>query len=208
MKKFKIFAFSILAIAFITIGLYSCSNEETHHSNQGDSEQMSNLQSKSVGDVLIANTDGTNVNPQIDLYEFESKLISASIFEEIESIVIDSKLDPITNGHESYLTIIGKKHGDFSLTAFQAELVKDGSNLYFPNPETPGLPITTFAEHTCAGKGCGSCAFVRKDNKKNGKITGCTCGDDDGGSCDHTVKDTDTSDKVKDVAKTVLEILK
>ncbi|RRA95410.1 hypothetical protein [Paenimyroides viscosum] len=208
MKKFKIFAFSILGAALVTIGLYSCSNEETLNSNQDDSEQIANLQSRSDGDALIAHIDGANLVPQIDLYEFESELISSLIFEEIESIEIVSDLNPETNEYESYLNIIGKNPVNYSLTAFQTELIKDGNYLYFPDPETPELPITTFATHECDGNGCSSCSFVYeiKSNGKKGKITGCDCNDT--GSCDHKVTDKDQADKNKDTAKTVLEILK
>lgn len=198
MKKIKHFALGIISAILVTAGLYSCNNEEVNNPQQENTEQNPNLQSRSDGDVLIAYDDEGTINLLFDKNDFEASLTSEEIFAEVENIEIE----------EDILTIIGKKSGDFSLIAFQAELIRDGNNLYFPDPEIPELPITTFATHECNGSGCSSCSFVYeiKSNGKNGKIIGCDCNDT--GSCDHKITDKDQADKNKDTAKTILEILK
>lgn len=201
MKKLKLFALGILSVAFLVVGLYACSNDETNNSQQENTEQKSNLQSREEGNTKIGkitNHESGDAVFTIDTERFKNTILEYDLVAEIESIEID----------DTYLTIIGKDTEDFSLIAFQAKLIKDGNYLYFPDPETPELPITTFATHECDGNGCSSCSFVYeiKPNGKKGKITGCDCNDT--GSCDHKVTDKDQSDKNKETFKSILEILK
>lgn len=189
MKKIKIFAFSILCAALVTVGLYACSNDEANKPHEENIEQTSNLQNKEDGSFEIGTVDKNGI-PQfsIDKEKFAIEILKDDLLAEIESIEID----------DTYLTIIGKDKKDFSLVAFQAKLINDGSTLYFPNPNTSDL--TTFSADTCAGTNCSSCAFTRKNGDK-GAITGCNCGSkidpEKPGGCNHTTTSDSLSDKVK-----------
>ncbi|MDQ8015306.1 MAG: hypothetical protein REI96_22860 [Flavobacterium nitrogenifigens] len=198
-KKIKIFAFSILCAALVTVGLYACSNDEANKPHQENIEQISNLQNKEDGSFEIGTVDKNGI-PQfsIDKEKFASEILKDDLLAEIESIEID----------DTYLTIIGKDKKDFSLVYFQAKLTKDGSTLYFPNPENSDL-MTTFNTNTCAGSNCTGCTFKKQD----GKIVGCDCsgtGDSSGdkvGYCNHSVTDEGLSVKIRKWVEVVLKAL-
>lgn len=129
--------------------------------------------------------------------QLEIDLVQEGVFAEVESIEIG----------KNRLTVIGKDTNDFSLMAFQGELIKEGNELYFPNPNNPELPNTTFAKHSCVGASCSSCSFLRSGNGGIfSKITGCQC--ESGGTCNHTVSAQDPLDTVIDIAVKVLALLK
>lgn|SRR5690606_22302635 len=195
MKNFKKITLGLLGAAILSLGLYACSNDETTNSKQENSEQNNTLQSKSETNVLIAR----QVSESSAILLFDSKqlkldLVEEGLFAEVESIEVG----------ENLLTIIGKDVKDYSLSAFQTELIKDGNELYFPNPNDPDLPVTTFAKHTCAGNGCSSCDFTRKGGSLS-KITGCACNGD--GTCNHTKSGQDVADTVKDVVEIAVKVV-
>ena len=200
MRNIKNLAFSVLSAALVTIGLFACSSDETNNKQENSYQNALNIQSKTETDYKIAEiTTNNEAKFTINIERFKSLLISQKMFAEIESIEIDT----------DYLTIIGKDINDFSLVAFQAKLIKNGNNLYFPAITNPS-PQTFFAD-TCAGTNCSSCSFI----KNNGKITGCNCGakidTDKPGGCNHTTTQDGVWDKIKkwlDIIKNTLEILK
>lgn len=195
MRNFKTITLGILGAALLSFGLYACSNDESANTKQENSEQINALQSKSGSDKLIAR----QVSEGDAILLFDSKqlkldLVKEGLFAEVESIEVG----------ENLLTIIGKDVKDFSLNAFQTELTRKGNELYFPNPNNPDLPITTFAKHTCAGNNCSSCDFTRKGGSLS-KITGCKC--NGGGSCNHTKSGQDVADTVKDVLQIAVKVV-
>ena len=205
MKKIKIFTFSLLAIAFTAIGLYSCSNEETLQSNHESAEQISNLQSRSDGSTHIGNIENGAAIPLYDKDLLKANLVLNGLFAEIESIDLDYGYDSENNQDIAILTMIGKNTNDFSLEAFQAELIVDGNILILPDPTNPDLPVTTFAKHSCAGAPCNSCAFTRT-GFLNLKITGCKCNEKkEGTRCNHGINGgASTKEIVDTVVDTVL----
>lgn len=197
MNRLKLFVLGITGAVLVAAGLFACSNDEANNTQKDNTEQRSILQGKSTEDVLIAsnNDDGT-LTLLFDKDQFKEDLLNQGIFSEVESIEIG----------ENRLTIIGKSTDDFSLMAFQTELIKEGNDLYFPDPNNSELPNTTFAKHSCAGASCSSCSFIRSGGIFS-KITGCEC-NTTGGSCNHTVSSQDTLDTVIDIAIKVLGIFK
>lgn len=199
MNRLKLFALGITGAVLVTAGLYACSNDEANNTQKDNTEQTSIIQGKSTGDALIArdDSDGT-LTLLFDQDEFKEDLVNQGIFAEVESIEVG----------EDRLTIIGKSADDFSLMAFQTELIREGNALYFPDPNNSDLPNTTFASHSCTGSSCSSCSFTRSGNGGIfSKITGCQC-NTAGGACNHSVSSKDTLDLVIDIAVKILGIFK
>lgn len=195
MNRLKLFALGITGAVLVTAGLYACSNDEANNTQKDNTEQTSIIQGKSTGDALIArdDSDGT-LTLLFDQDEFKEDLVNQGIFAEVESIEVG----------EDLLTIIGKSADDFSLTAFQTELIREGNALYFPDPNNSDLPNTTFSKHNCTGASCSSCSFTRSGGSLS-KITGCQC-NTAGGACNHTVSAQDTLDTILDIAVKILGI--
>lgn len=194
--------------ALITVGLFSCSNEETNSPQQENTEQnlrFNNTVNSSIPPredgipVGIITEDGTATFAYNPTDVINGILAQANpIFVEIESIGIN----------DTHLTIIGKDGDDFSLLGFQAELINDGGFLYYPEPDI--APITVFATHSCAGVNCTGCSF--NENNK-GSIIGCNCsgkGDDNqpGGYCNHSTTQATGADKTKQISEIVANIMK
>lgn len=198
MKKFKNFGLGIVGATLLIVGLVSCTNDESNKTIENGAKDESIFKSKTSSNLLIANYSDHKISLLFDKNDLEASLISEGIFAEVESIEIE----------EGFLTIIGKDIDSFKLQAFQVELIKTENEYYYPNPEDTNLPVTTFATHECDGDKCSSCSFLyaTKPNGKRGNIIGCDCNDT--GSCDHKMIDKDKSDKNKETAKTILEILK
>lgn len=201
MKKLKQLVLGMLSATFLTVGLFACSNDEVNNMQNETTDITTELKTKTGSDVLIAQDQSGSTTP---VFLFDSNLmkrdlVSQGIFAEVESIEIG----------ENLLTIIGKNINTFDLVAFQVELVKIGDKYYFPNPDNPNLPITTFASHECNGVDCSSCAFeyaLKPNGKPSGKIIGCKC--NVVGICNHKITDKDQSDKNKETAKTFIDIIK
>lgn len=197
----------LVGIALIVLSVSSCINDEEVVIKQQNESQGNQTQSLSVNSERDSLRIGTitkegNVVFTIDINELENKFLdeAGEFFEEIESIEIE----------ETYLTIIGKDIRDYSLLAFQAELTKDGSDLYFPDVESASN--TTFATNTCSGVNCTGCSFTRTKGNK-GKITGCNCsgGAGDGNQasyCNHSTSQPDTIDQAKKIADILTSIIK
>lgn len=195
MNRLKLFVLGITGAVLVTAGLYACSNDEANNTQKDNTEQTFIIQGKSDGDALIARDDSDgNLTLLFDEDEFKEDLLNQGIFSEVESIEVG----------EDLLTIIGKSTDDFSLIAFQTELIREGNDLYFPDPNNSELPSTTFSEHICTGSSCSSCNFTRSGGPHS-KITGCLC-NSGGGTCNHTVSTKDTLDKVLDIAVKILGI--
>jgi len=202
MRK-KLF-FSVLASIALTFSFLSCSNDESTQSSQDQQNQTSAFSvGNETGDLLIGKViNGTDAEFTIDVREFETEFLKHGIFAEIESVEIG----------DEYLTIIGKDINDYSLLAFQAELIRDASdNLYYPDVESASN--TTFATHKCDGVNCTGCEYKRKDDKKRGKIIGCNCSGGAGSSgsdsyCNHSTSKGDTVDDAKKIADLVATVIK
>jgi len=210
MRKIKIFAFSILGAALVTIGLYSCSNDEVNSLQQEDSSiTLSAKSNQEIEAIAIGNIENGNAIPLYNKDLLETNLVSKGLFAEIESIDLDYGYDSENNQHIAFFTIIGKNTSDFSLESFQAELVVDGNFLIIPDPTTPDLPVTTFAKHSCNGKNCRKCSFERT-GIFGWRIVGCNpCGavNEEGkpGGCDHNLGGGATTiEIVKELKDTVL----
>ena len=185
-----------IGATLVTAGIFSCSNDEVNKSPLENTEQKSNLQHKDDGPIEIGKITGREDDAEftIDIEKFKTEILKYDLLAEIESVEIDA----------TYLTIIGKDKEDFSLISFQAELLKDGAVLYFPNIEN--VPIETFSTHTCRGNNCSSCAFI-KDAKN--KITGCEC-KTGRGQCNHTISEGEDTliDKIKKWVDMVIKAFK
>lgn len=193
--------------ALFTVGLFSCSNEETNNPQQENAEQSLSSKNTVTNSIPpredgipigIITEDGT-VNFAYNPTDVINGILAQAnpIFIEIESIEID----------DTYLTIIGKDEVDFSLLAFQAELINDGEFLYYPDPDI--APITVFSTDTCAGVNCTSCSVIKLDKKVNG----CNCGgkgdpDQPGGYCNHSTTEVSGGEKAKQISEIIANIIK
>lgn len=199
MKRLKQFALGILGTAFLSVGLFACSNEDTNNLSQDTNELATEFKSKTNEDVAIAQDQpGQNsVKLLFDSNQMKKDLVDEGIFAEVESIDVG----------EGLFTIIGKNTNTYELVAFQVELLKIGDKYYFPNPNNPDLPNTTFAKHKCTGVNCSSCSFTRKGGSLS-KITGCACNDEkEDSKCNHEISGQDVSDSVKDAIDTAIKII-
>lgn len=201
MKRLKQFALGILGTAFLSVGLFACSNDETNNLSQDTNGLANELKSRIIEDVAIAQEQpGQNTLKLLfDSNQMKKDLVDEGIFAEVESIDVG----------EGLFTIIGKNTNTYELVAFQVELLKIGDKYYYPNPNNPDLPNTTFATHKCNGDKCSSCSFVyetKPNGKPSGKIIGCNC--NDSGKCNHEMTDKDKTDKIIDIAKSISEIIK
>src|SRR5690554_3474136 len=125
MLKIKHLVLGVAGAALITVGLFSCSNEETNNSQHENTEQnfgtqntitsSSSIPPREDGIPVGIITGGDTANFAYNPTDVINGILTQAdpVFIEIESIEID----------DTYLTIIGKDGDDFSLLAFQAELI-------------------------------------------------------------------------------------
>lgn len=192
MKKIKHFALGIIGVALVTFGLYACSNDEVNNPKQEDSSiTLSAKSNQEIEATTIGNIESGTAIPLYNKDLLETNLVSKGLFAEIESIDLDYGYDSENNQHIAFFTIIGKNTSDFSLEAFQAELIVDENILIMPDPNDPDLPVTTFAKHSCNGKNCRKCLFERT-GIFGLRIVGCNpCGavNEEGkpSGCDHNI---------------------
>ena len=206
MNKLKLFVLGITGAVFVTAGLYACSNDEANNPQQENpSIALSAKSSQEIGATPIGNIENGKAIPLYKEDLLKANLISKGFFAEIESIDLEYGYDSENKEDVAYFTIIGKNASDFSLEAFQAELIVDGNVLIMPDPRTPELPITTFAKHSCAGAPCNSCEFTRT-GFLNLRITGCKCNEKkEGTRCNHGLNGgASTKELVDTVVDTVL----
>jgi|SRR5690606_822762 len=152
MKRLKQFALGILGTAFLSVGLFACSNDETNNLSQDTNGLANELKSRIIEDIAVAQEQpGQNTLKLLfDSNQMKKDLVDEGIFAEVESIDVG----------EGLFTIIGKNTNTYELVAFQVELLKIGDKYYYPTPNNPDLPNTTFATHKCNGDKCSSCSFV------------------------------------------------
>lgn len=208
MKKIKHYVLGLLVATVVLLaGLYSCSNEETGLQQK---ELNTTLLAKPGDDsegTKVAIIEGEEVMPLYDEILLKEALVSEGIFVEIESIDLDYGFDPEKDKYEAFLTIIGKDKDDFSLVAFQAELIIDGDELFIMNPETS--PSGLFNTHNCIGQNCRKCAYERS-GFLGLKIVGCKpCGavndSEQPGYCNHSINGGNIAGPiVKEIVKSAI----
>src|SRR5690606_24932841 len=92
MRKIKIFAFFILGAALVTIGLYSCSNDEVNSLQQEDSSiTLSAKSNQEIEAIAIGNIENGNAIPLYNKDLLETNLVSKGLFAEIESKFVSNK---------------------------------------------------------------------------------------------------------------------
>ncbi|HTO17439.1 MAG TPA: hypothetical protein VLZ83_16860 [Edaphocola sp.] len=132
---------------------------------------------------LVAKFDASThqiIELSVDTNALHSFLLENNIFSQVAKIEIT-----IANENQklAYFTLIGVDNNGM-LTAYQCDLLIEGTNVFLPNPEF----LETFGKtHTCnSGSECSSCDF---NYNKYGQIIGCKCLS---GSavCGHTVSTT------------------
>lgn len=160
------------------------------------------IKSITTDNILIARDVSESDQPILlyDSKQLKEDLVRSNVFAGVESIEVGDNL----------LTIIGKNIKNYNLESFQVELIKFEGGYYFPNPNNPDLPKTTFAKHECSGSPCSSCDFIRRGGRLSA-ITGCDCKDevgdgDDKGKCNHKKSGQDVLDTAKDVIDTATKV--
>ena len=178
MTKIKHFTLGLLGAVLVTVSLFSCSNDQVNNQQEEFNTTTSAKADEEFDQIALATVDGSAVTPLYDEVSLRAALVSEGFYDLVESVDVDYNFD--SNTYEAYFTVIGSKDG--LAIAYQAELIKEGRNLFITNPI---MQPNFFNKHTCAGSVCSSCDFV-----KGGwlKITGCTCNEVaiEGGHCNHT----------------------
>ncbi|MDQ8015125.1 MAG: hypothetical protein REI96_21950 [Flavobacterium nitrogenifigens] len=210
MNKLKKITLGIIGATLVTVGIFACSNDELNSPIHNElSNTLSAKSTQEIEKTVIGNIKTGIATPLYNKDLLKTNLISKGLFAEIESIDLDYGYDSENNQHVAFFTIIGKNASNFSLEAFQAELIVDGNILIMPDPTTPDLPVTTFAKHSCNGKNCRKCSFERT-GFLGLRIVGCNpCGavNEPGkpGGCDHNLGGGATTiEIVKELKDTVL----
>lgn len=169
MKHIKHFAFGLMGVAVLTVGLYACSNEDTTNMQQEESANTVRLKSGNdfEGGQIGLLENGIAV-PLYDEVKVKASLIHNETFESIESIELAYGVNPDGNKEEAFVTIIGVEKATSQVVGIVVDLVIDGDKLIIPNPETNQQ---SFAAHSCTGSNCSYCQFDR--NWFLGRIKGC-----------------------------------
>lgn len=129
------------------------------------------------------------VSSFIDLKQLKEGLLQMEFLQEIEAVELT----------KNYFTIIGKEANDFTLQAYQIELVRDGDTLYLLD-EKESLVVL---KHSCAATASNAdCNFKRGEKSK---ILGCN----DNGTivCNHTIASKEINIFNEQIKKFLKEII-
>lgn len=88
MMKIKYLVLGVAGAALITVGLFSCSNEETNNSQHEESQTMTSKSSVFEREA-IATIVGSTAVPLYDETTLTTALLAEDVFAEVESIDLD-----------------------------------------------------------------------------------------------------------------------
>ncbi|GGB65655.1 hypothetical protein GCM10007424_01980 [Flavobacterium suaedae] len=171
MKQIKYYTLGLLSVALLTVGLYSCSNED--NSDIQNNEASKTVWNKSNDDVrggLVAKIENGVAVALYDEKEAKDLLVDSGTFTDVESIELAYGLNPDTNQYEAFVTLIATEASTSMVVGIVADLTIEGDKLIIPNPETE---YQAFAKHSCTPKNCSWCQFDR--SWFLGRIKGCDC---------------------------------
>lgn len=108
MNIFKKIVLGAAGAALITVGLFSCSNEENQNPQQQEFKTTSHYDDDFERAAIAVLDEGEAV-PLYDEVSLGMALVSEGIFAEVESIDLDYYYNSEENQEEALLTIIGKE---------------------------------------------------------------------------------------------------